>query len=405
MYSPTQLNVFLDNCPGALAFYRQKKQDAKVDLDADGEQACQVGIAFHLCAHQAALAKKEGKGRIPAVEAAALVLTKTMPTLWAREGADLCLDFIQHWDFYEELSYETGKAFDRKWRSVEWDSPERRLRLVFDVFGVLKQDDEEYGELTLACGQDYKSGWGASPDDIDGPQGLAYSTALFHLFKDEVDAIELCFIAVRRNGRLYTRRWYLDRDEDVADLVRRQQRLEFYMAAADASDLKPRVGYGCSRCSYTRECDLFQQRLKDARDGRLIGDPVEAAKDLIVLEDRAKDLKEALKAAVRSSGPINIDGKVLAFHESKERELARPGDLIDLWFKSAGDLNDPERAIAACRGLVAALKPGVTAAEKVVKTIAKDLGYRTKKEAAETEMPKLCEEVATSEFGWKDAEG
>ncbi|MCW8129268.1 MAG: PD-(D/E)XK nuclease family protein [Planctomycetota bacterium] len=401
MYSPTQLNIFLDNCPGALAFYRAEKAEQKVDLEADGAKARDVGIAFHVCCHQAALAAKEGKPRIPAVEATALVMAQKMPADWAREAADLALEFLMRWEFIETMQYEHGMAFDEKWREVEWESEQRRLRLVFDIVGILQHQDEVYGDLNVATAMDYKSGWGASSDDLDSPQGLAYSTVLYHLYEAEVDAIEVQILAVRKN-RTFKKRWMLDSEEDVADLHRREARLQFYMKTADVTELKPRVGFGCSQCSYTAQCALFQERLKNARDSRLIEEPEEAAKDLVVLERRVDELKEALKAMCKSRGPVVIDGMALGFHETTERKLNDAGKLVDLWFDSVeGVKDDPERAIAACRGLFKAMKPGVTMATEMVRTMAASLGFPTKKAAEEAWMPKLCDEVPKTKFEWK----
>lgn len=397
-YSPTQLSKFLDNCPAALAFYREAKLEQRFEVDADGSGPAKIGIAFHACMHQAALAEKAEKGRIPAVEATALTMSKLMPAEWAREGADLCLDFIQGWEFITKLDFEHGIAFDAKWRRLDWDDEKARVRCIFDAVGVLKFDDPDWGELRTAYSQDYKTGWGVCEDDLNGVQALMYTTALLKLYGEEIDAIKIELVAVRF-GRRYSRTWVLENEEDAADLIRRQQRLEFYMNAADASDLKPSIGYGCSRCEYADKCQAFQDRLKGARDSRVFKDPVEAAKDLVVLETRAKEISSTLKEATKSSGPITVGEHVLGHHPTTKREVKDPGGLLDLWFKCAGNKDD--EAIQVGRGMMVAGEIGATAMDKIIGSLAKKLGYKSKKAAVEAESPKFTEDVQRMEFRWK----
>lgn len=405
-YSPTQLTVFTSCCPAALKFYREARneKDAQAELDVDGPRAAEVGIAFHACAHAAALADKDDKPMLSAIEATALALTRKMAADRAEAGAAHCRELLLWWQFPKTFEFEHGMSFSTSWKRMEWSDPAARLRMVFDTMGKRDEFDPIYGDQTVAVGQDYKSGWGVKEDELDSIQMCAYTTALWKLFGDEVQAIRAEVIATRFK-RVFGRTWQLDNDDDLADLRSRQARVEFYMKAADITDFKPRIGTGCGRCNHCDQCPEFQsvidkQRKLHALGLDVISDPQEAAREMIVLETRL-DLVTAYLKNLVSSGPIEIGDDVLAIHPDTVRECIDPAGVVDLWFKAAGEMKTPEDVMAATRGLLQSTGIGVTAMDKILGHVAKKLGYKTKKAAIEELGPKYSEQKPKPKFGWR----
>jgi hypothetical protein len=211
------------------------------------------GVIAHACLHAAALAEQQGKPRIPAVEATALVLaTKYNPRL-VREAADHALEWVFDKQFFKTDLFEHGVAFNDRWEQVPWidkDEPmeayvERtgcRFRMIFDVLGVFQVEDEDYGPLTVAKVQDYKTGHAVCEDDLDGVQAMAFTTALSKLYP-EADAYEVCLEATRLKT-FFKRRWVVADEEDAADLRRREERLLWYMNVACQTDFAARTEIG-----------------------------------------------------------------------------------------------------------------------------------------------------------------
>jgi len=249
--SPSQLNCLTECCPAALRFYREG-HDQPHD-DAEGTEPMDFGVIAHACLHAAALAEQQGKPRIPAVEATALVLaTKYNPRL-VREAADHALEWVFDKQFFKTDLFEHGVAFNDRWEQVPWidkDEPmeayvERtgcRFRMIFDVLGVFQVEDEDYGPLTVAKVQDYKTGHAVCEDDLDGVQAMAFTTALSKLYP-EADAYEVCLEATRLKT-FFKRRWVVADEEDAADLRRREERLLWYMNVACQTDFAARTEIG-----------------------------------------------------------------------------------------------------------------------------------------------------------------
>lgn len=401
-FSPTRLNVLNENCPYALKLYQEDRDKRPDDDDPEaaevaGPEAAEFGIVAHACLHAAALAEKEGKPRNEAVEATALVLTRKYSPKIVRAAADHALEFMFEWTFFKEYDYEHGVAFDEKWQETPWDDPKRQFRLIFDVVGKTTFEDEEFGEVTIACAQDYKTGFGAGPEDLDGIQSLAFTRTLRRLYPD-VDGIRVTFIATRWKGQ-YERTWIFDREEDAADLDRRDARLDFYINAAKNADGKPRPGYGCCRCRYTQRCPAFKSVLKDAVIGKAIANTQQAAEAMVVLETRAKELKAALQEILKDANPIQVGSRAIGYHTSEKRVPVEPGKIVDLWFKIAG-FNDEAGAAEITHGLIEAADLGVTNIDEVLNKIAKARKI-TQKAAKEEYGPQFFRKVESREFAWK----
>jgi hypothetical protein len=393
MLSPTQINVFSGNCPYALKLYREHRYDDRGD--AEGPAAAESGIVAHACLHQAALAEKAGRPRNEAVEAIALALTKKYSAELVRAAADHALEFMFDWTFPKSFDYEHGVAFDAAWKKVDWDSPERRIRLIFDVVGVTDAQDEVYGELKVAVAEDYKTGFGVSEDDLDGPQCLAFTTALQRMFP-EADAYEVRLIGTRFH-KIFKRRWVKEDEDQAADLRRRENTLEFYMKACEQSDFKPRCGYGCTRCRFPSVCETFQKHVEAAQAQAVIADVNQAAADFGVLEAKMSVLESYLKAKAKEQ-PIELNGYVLGYHASNGTEIK---DAALLGEDFAKLMDGDAKTIQMARSFATASKLGITSIKAVLESAAKKMGYPSKKACVEAELPKYVETTVKTTFCWK----
>lgn len=406
MYSPTGLNTFIQNCPQALDFYLARRQSEALtqnEYDIEGPHMAEVGIAFHACVHAAALARKEDRPAFPAIEATALALSKKMDPRRAYTGREMANEFLGWWNFPEKFNFEHGVAWDRAWRPVAWDSPDRMLRLIFDSVGEQVTDDDNYGALRIAVAQDYKTGFGVREDELDSIQQDAYLASMRKMFPD-ADGYRIEVIATRFR-RVYSKTFYLGQEDDVAEFNSRLQRLNFWIKAADISDRKPRIGTGCMACNFTRDCSAFAASVARLRENNVetSASPEALGRDLAVLTARTNEIEAILRAHAEAHGPIAIDQKLLGFHVSEERAVKDPLALLEVFFKACTvPFSDDQKA--ALRGLVGAIDPGVTAYERVVGALARALGYKTKKSAVEVEGARDLKVASKPKWGWKKGE-
>lgn len=422
--SPTSIELYRTCCPAALQYYLADRALQDKEIEVDGPYAADIGIAFHWCVHAAGNAEKviraweqecadkpdqkipEPMSRQAAAEFAASELTKTMNAGRVRTGLEMALEFIRWWQFPLWGHFEHGVAFDAKWNELAWDDGTAAFRLIYDVVGVSEIEDEEYGEMNCAVAQDYKTGWGASPDLLDGLQMSAQAVALMEMVRhgsmkdQDIGAIEVHVVGTRL-GKVWKKRWIFDSEEDMADLEERKRKLEWYMKCASVGDDTERIGHGCTRCNYCDRCTAFQETLKRLQTGTVtISNPEEAARLLCVMAAKSAAIEDRLKA-VAESGPIQVDQSLLGYHPHKKREVADPGRIADLWFEAAGQINTVEEAKLSARDLLIALQPGVTVTEKLIKRMSRKLGFASQKQAVE-ELSDLFKEEEISKWGWNE---
>lgn len=400
-WSATSLSTFDRNCPQALEFYMQRKHDAQAmiekEYEVEGPEMAEIGISFHACIHAAADARKKDQSPWDAIEATAVALSTKMHPGRARAGADMAIDFAKWWEF-PNLDFEHGVAFDPHWRQVEWDNPARRVRLIFDACGVETVEDENYGEIKIARGQDYKTGWGVTKDEIDSIQMDLYATALRKMYP-EVDGIKLEIIATRFT-RVYSKLFIFGEEEHDAELRKRKANVEYWMNAGDASDGKPRLGPGCLRCNYTNRCEVFQDRAKSVLAMKdLARNPEEVARDYAVVTARAKEMETFLETAAAIK-PIELDGRELGYHASEKREVKDYTAPLKIWMQANG-MTLTEDIESVLNGLFAVMEPGVTQVDKVIKKTASTFGYKTQKAAIEGEGGKHYNTLKSLTWGWK----
>lgn len=400
-YSPTSLTVFQRNCPHALDLYFQKRMEHEYEVE--GPEAAEIGIVFHACLHAAGLASAKREDLLAAVNETAAAYASRISPDRAFQGRELAREFVEWWQFPVGYQFEHGLAFDPKWNPVDWDSPQRRLRMILDAIGTEEIEHQYYGPLRYVVGQDYKTGWGASPHELDSVQMDGYATALRKLYGEEVDAIRLMIVAVRYR-KVYIRDYILQDEEDSAALDRRAERLVFAIRAAHKSDGHARIGLGCMRCNFTEECETFRARAAELREHPLDlhAPPESLARDYAVLKSRTKELDEHLRVATNVK-PIELDGQVLGWHPKEKTELKDPGALIAVWEQAHG-AKLTEDGKGHVRAMLLAADPGSTHLQNVIKKCSKKLGYKNQKLALEEVLPKHTDIKDTMEFGFRAAE-
>ena len=414
-YRPTTLRIYAENCPAALGYFLEAEAGAshcsdrtdsytRAEREIEGNEAAEVGIAFHACMHMAAEAAIKGKNIQTAIEATAIALTGKMDPYRARAGADMALVFCEHWECDTRMKYEHGLAFDKSWKSVDWEAEDRRLRMVLDVYGCVDETDEQGEVSKVAISEDFKTGWGATSDIIDSIQMKAHSSALFAIHGNEADFIEVRVNATRFK-KVFSKRWDMKLEGDVDDLKKRQKDVEFFMNAADQSNLEPRIGPGCILCDYSRQCPAFQGRLAAIKSGDVVNiaaDPRAAAIDFAIVQAESKRLQAGLKEAAKNSGGFDFGDMVLGFHTSEKRTIKDPKELVEFWFsKARGAMDNAEEAKRTTRALVAAMKPGTTQLDNIFKAVARAIGYKSQKACIEELSPQFCNMEQQSKFQWK----
>jgi len=397
-YSPTSLATFSGNCPAALKFYaEQKERDEDVEF-ASGPFA-EFGICFHACIHACALALKKGKTSSEAhkeMEAVALAMAAGGKCI--AENAHAALEhadaFMEWWEFPPEFDYEHGVAFNVAWEKAGWDDPSRRLRLIFDAVGAIKVEMEDHSELKIAVGQDYKTGWGASRENLESIQMDAYLTALEILFGEQVDGLRIEIVSTRHH-RAWGKTYIFSDDKDRAELNRRRARLEFTMKAADLSNGQPRIGFGCLLCRYTEDCLAFKAYTEHTMLGLAKGDLPKLALQYVVLKRNFEDAEEILKAATKASGPLQCEDGSIGYYPSERGTLKDSMAPLAVWLKT-GQLEGLEQIhMESLRAFMEIMDPGKTQFDNVAKKCAKQLGFRSQSAGA-AELGKEFIEVETS---------
>ena len=412
-YRPTSLRIYSEACPAALKFFIEQQEGGHAhghermdsykvpEREIEGNEAAEVGIAFHAVVHSAAEAQKAGRSVLPVMEATALVLCNKMDAARASAGHDMAMSFVQNWKFDPRLDYEYGLAFNGKWKAAKWEDEDVRLRMVLDVFGIVEEGDEN-GTSKVAISEDYKTGWGANATIVDSIQMKCHSSALLSLYEREVDFIEVRVHATRFK-KIFTKRWDLNLPGDLEDLRKRREDVEFMMNAADRSDFQPRIGVGCINCDFSGKCTAFQKRLTEMKSGDVVNiaaDPEAAAKDYAIVLSECKRLAAGLREATKNRS-IAFGEMILGYHAEQKRRVNDPTQLVEFWFEKAGKCATPEEAKSMARALMRAMSPGVTQLDNMIKKIARHLGYKSQAAAIEELSPRFATVEEQAKFKWK----
>ncbi|OHB81183.1 MAG: hypothetical protein A2W31_05070 [Planctomycetes bacterium RBG_16_64_10] len=403
-WSPTALSIFSRCCPYSVTLYRQRRDG---EYEVEGPEAAVRGIVFHACVHAAAQARKKDEPPWGAIEATAVALAQKHPPAVVWEGRAMAKDFCTEWEFPQSLQYEHGVAFTDKWERCEWGDERMRLRMVFDAVGMGSHQDPVYGELEVAWAQDYKTGWQVDASELDSIQCDAYCTALRKLYP-KADGIRLDIIATRYM-RVHTKVYVFEDDDHMAELNERAARLKFFMGAGDAATdggkAKPRVGMGCLACNYRGQCAAFAEDCKKYTDGILspTAEPEDVAKRYAIAKSMTKDAEGFLKVHTEKDPLVLPEGRI-GYTPTTKRALKAASSIADLWSRATGVTLD-EESRNFVRGLLIAMKPGVTQFDAVVKAAAKQLGYKNQGAAVAAESQTHCEEKAGVEWGWKPQSG
>lgn len=394
-WSPTSLNVYGRNCPYAVKLYQQQRDG---EYEVEGAKAACVGIAQHAMLHAAGAARQKDEPAFGPVEATAIALAQVMNPAYVWEAKDAALEFIRDWEFPKCMKFEHGVAFDPQWVPVEWDSPARRLRMIFDAVGVSTYDHEVYGRMTVAWCQDYKTGWHVTAHELDSVQMDCAACALRSLYPD-VDGIRLDIVATRFN-RVHTKILALSEEEDAAEFRMRKQRVKLIMDAGDQSEFKARTGFGCLRCNYCALCPAFSDAASNVKTHALSprADTKEIAHFYAIAKALGGEAEEALRVRTEGSATF-IDNGRLGFSPTTKRAVKDGKCLCEIWERATGQkLTDDARNFV--RGLLGSMKIGMTQFDSAVGAAAEQLGYETKRAAIAAESVKYCCEVQGVEWGW-----
>lgn len=402
-YSPTSLATFNNNCPAALKYYAAAREEQKENVEFASGPFAEFGIVFHACIHTCALAIKKGQTSTEAHKAMeAVALAMAAGGKCVSENAHAALEqadaFMEWWEFPLEFDYEHGVAFNAAWEKVEWEDPSRRLRLIFDAVGVIKVEMEDHSELKIAVGQDYKTGWGASREDLDSIQMDAYLAAMEMLFGEKVDGLRIEIVSTRHH-RAWGRTFIFSDDKDRAELNRRRARLEFTMKGADLSNGQPRIGLGCLLCRYTEQCQAFKEHAENSMLGLAKGDLQKLALQYIVLKRTYEDAEEILKAATKAGGPLVCEDGAIGYYPSERGKLKDAMAPLAVWLKT-GQLEglDPIH-LESLRAFMEIMDPGKTQFDNVAKKCAKQLGFRSQAAGAAELGKEFIETETSMRFG------
>lgn len=266
-YSPTALNTLDKRCPRALDFYQLKSvprftsvfeagSAAHFILEYLGHTACKWGRT--LTEAEIFDVAVEGEGRlVEGVESHGYFLQ--VPPTKAIEGRDMAVEYATVHGLNPEAVMEWRIALDKDWNRVEWDSPNRRLRMILDrMYPMDWENDDESIERVLVV-EDFKSSYQTSDDDLDKVQMLAQACAVHKCYGD-IDKYAAIIVRLSniRTMRIHEKRYDLGDPDSEEQFARMRKSLDRIMDAADFMAHKgqrpARPGHGCCGCPYLGAC-------------------------------------------------------------------------------------------------------------------------------------------------------
>ena len=395
-HSVTSLTQFQDRCPYAPVLYRRAKAEKITVMQ---KAPAEIGIACHAMLHAAGAAKEPGE-KWSGLLAAGVAQCQTCRAENVLEGKRIAEEFTMRWEFPTGFQFEHGLAFDKNWKPVPWDSPNRRLRLILDTYGAGTYNLGEY-EATLAVAQDYKSGWHVTEDQLETVQADAILTALWQLNKDEAEGVRFQIIGVRF-CTVFTKDLLFDSDEDMAELETRKKRLEFLMTACENSGGKPNLNMGCYGCDYALACEAFLAAAKADAESvlPLQGQPADVARMWARSKRLMAEAEARLREQCKSTGLLALDGGTIGYNPTTEAELNDPKACVEMFCRAKKEGTDSSEMSA----LALMEQPGLTQLDNVAKNLYKELGYKTKTAAVQGERARYTATKPTVKFGFKKVE-
>jgi hypothetical protein len=270
-----------------------------------------------------------------------------------------------------------GKAL----RAVPYrDTPHDGYRTSLDLHyydHVGGDEDGDEGHI-LVVARDYKTGWNAGDDMLDGSQMRAQ--AVLALMRADADGVAVAGVRIEigaiRTGRVHSRTLYLVDDAQtldawVADLVAVVRGLEGQRPGETRQ--RPAVpSVRCGGCPYLHACDEGRAWVTATRT-----EPAEMAAQLVAVEALRTHLTARLKDVLTDGDTITVEGYAVG-HVGRTSRVVRdtaPAHMTELW----GAGQDWTHDLAA--GMVLAMRPGATQAESLAKALHPGRGDKAKREA------------------------
>ena len=348
-YSSTLLKTFANNCPAALGFHEANEPAFR--------EIYQAGIAAHAVLQ---VVGEKGATTEPEIQAVADAVAEELITKGrafkgtpeppmdpeaAIEGRDLAEAWLS-WNELPPGKHETHLAMDEKGLPCLPESEHVRYDAIIDMVYTETQGDEEEALETVVA-RDYKSAWPTDATELETIQRKGQAVLVW-LNHPEAHGITREVINLRTGGKFRETTW-LD-DEGLATMKQWRTDILALCRAADATR-EARPGIGCIGCFYVLRC--------------------EPCRDLLTTKERPASMYAAAKAIVAATEPVlkaeashgpvpDGVGGMIGYQATKGRqpdldELA--GQVAALW--TSGDI----------AGLIRALKPGVTAVDKLAKVM------------------------------------
>lgn len=367
-YRSTTLQLAHRHCLRTLDHY-----EAKAPYD---RSVFSAGIAAHAVLQE--VANRPGFDRVALADEVIRTLTTTgrafdgepeppLPIERAIEGREIALAYLAEHELPEGARAEAGLAVDEGWQPVPYDSPTAHWKAAVDLVWEADYEDEDLAARGVVV-RDWKSAWPTDAGELDTVQlkGQALVAIAHH---PEADFVTRQVVNLRTH-RLYEATLWLDED-GRATLDRWRKDLDLAIAAAKhrgPDGKRPAApGAGCLGCPYLLRCDPARAHLRGGAITEPTADAI--AVRLAVLEAARDQLVELAKVAL-SEYSVAVPGGMVGYVAKEQREPADRSAhaLAHAWFRVADPVTwDAEHG--ELLGLLAALKPGVSALENAAKVL------------------------------------
>lgn len=285
----------------------------------------------------------------------------------ALAGRDLALAYLEEHELPAGARAEAGLAVDRDWKPVPYDSPDAYWKAAVDVIYEDTFEDDDVAAQGIVV-RDWKSAWPTDADELDTVQlrGQALVAVAHNPGADFVrrEVVNL------RTGRLYESMLWLD-DDGKNMLVTWRRDLDLAIAAAEhrgPDGKRPAApGAGCLGCPFLLRCNAARAHL---RGGAITEPTAEAVAVRLAVIEAARDELIAMGKVVLAEGSVAVPGGLVGYVAKSQREPASTAtaDLAHTWFQ-VDDASAWDAEHGDVLGLLAALKPGVSALENAAKVL------------------------------------
>ena len=346
-YSSTLIKTFSKNCPAALGHQEDNAPEYR--------EIYQAGTAAHAVLQ---VVSEKGATEEKQIRAVADAVTEELITKGrafkgtpeppmepeaAFEGQALAVQWLS-WNELPKGKAEIWLAMDEKGAACPPGA--HRYDAIIDLVYEEIEGDEDNPMPTVVA-RDYKSAWPTDATELETIQRKGQAVLVWKHYPD-AQGITREVINLRTGGKFRETTW-VD-DEGIATLEQWENEILMLCRAADATR-EARPGIGCIGCSYVLHCEPCQA--------------------LLTTKERPASMYAAAKAVVAATEPVlNAEashgpvpdgvGGMIGYQATVGREVdlgELAGQVSALW--TSGDI----------AGLVRALKPGVTAVDKLAKAL------------------------------------